>query len=97
MITAVQLDQHTLPGHPLAADPVLGWPSPPGTAEPGVHQDAPQGGPGDVDTLAFTEQLAQMGVVGPRVSGAGQPQHPVLGCVRSSVMRPLTAETVCQG
>ena len=57
VVTAIQLDKHALPGHPLAAHPVLGRAPAPRTAEPGVDQDAPQGGPAHVETLAFTEQL----------------------------------------
>ena len=40
MIAAVQLDQHTLSGHPLAAPPVLGWAPAPRTGQSGVDQDA---------------------------------------------------------
>ena len=62
VMTAVHLDQHSLPGHSLAAHPVL-WRTPsPRTAQPGVDQDAPQGGPADVEALAFAQQLAEMGV-----------------------------------
>ena len=57
VVIAIQLDKHALPGHPLAAHPVLGRAPAPRTAEPGVDQDAPQGGPAHVETLAFTEQL----------------------------------------
>ena len=57
VVTAIQLDQHALPGHPLPAHPVLGRVPAPRTAEPGVDQDAPQRGPADVEALAFTEQL----------------------------------------
>ena len=57
VITAIHLDQHTLPWHPLTAHPVLGRAPAPRTAEPGVDQDAPQRGPAHVEALAFTEQL----------------------------------------
>ena len=57
VITAIHLNQHALPGHPLTAHPVLGRAPSPRTAEPGVHQDAPQRGPAHVEALAFTEQL----------------------------------------
>ena len=62
-MTAVHLDQHTLPRHTLAAHPVLGRTPASWTPQTGVDQDAPQGGPADVDALA--QQLAEMGVVGP--------------------------------
>ena len=55
VMTAVHLDQHTLPGHSLAADPVLGRTSSPRTAQTGVDQDAPQGDPADVDAVALTQ------------------------------------------
>ena len=58
VMTAVHLDQHALPGHPLAAHPVH-WLAPaPRTAQPGVDQDTPHGGPADVDAVAVAQQLA---------------------------------------
>ena len=57
VVTAIHLDQDTLPWHPLAAHPVLGRAPAPWTAEPGVHQDAPQGGSAHVEALSLTEQL----------------------------------------
>ena len=82
VMTAVHLDQHTLPGHPLAADTVLGRAPSPGTAQSGADQDAPQGGPADVDAVPLSQQLAQMSVVGPSVSGPNAlprpPRPPVL-------------------
>ena len=44
VMTAVQLDQHALPRHALAAHPVLGRTPSSWTAQTGVDQDAPQGG-----------------------------------------------------
>ena len=73
MIAAVQLDQHTLSGHPLAAHPVLGWAPAPRTGQSGVDQDAPQGGPADGDTLALGQQLTEMRVVGTFVLRTSQP------------------------
>ena len=75
LMTAVQLDQHTLPGHPLTAYPVLGRSSAARTAQSGVDQDAPQSSPPDVDYLAFALQLAQMGVVGASIPSTGQTHH----------------------
>ena len=57
VMTAVQLYQHACPGHPLAAHPVLWRGSSPRTVQSGVDQNAPQGGPADVDALAFAQQL----------------------------------------
>ena len=73
VIAAVQLDQHTLSGHPLAAPPVLGWAPAPRTGQSGVDQDAPQGGPADGDTLALGQQLTEMRVVGTFVLRTSQP------------------------
>ena len=75
VVTAVQLDQHALPGHALAAYPVPGRTPSPRTAQPGVDQDAPQGGPADVNALSLAQQLAEMGVVGSFVPGASQTNH----------------------
>ena len=76
VMTAVHLDQHALPGQPLTAYPELGRTPSPRTAQTGVDQDAPQGGPADVDALALAQQLAEMGVVGPCVLGTGQRTTP---------------------
>ena len=57
VVTAIHLDQHGLPWHPLAAHPVLGRAPAPRTAEAGVDQDAPQRSTAHVEALAFTEQL----------------------------------------
>ena len=62
VMTAIHLDQHALPWHALAAYPVLGRTPSPRAGESGVDQDAPQGGPADVDAVALAEQLAEMGV-----------------------------------
>ena len=75
VMTAVHLYQHALPGHTLAAYPVLGRTPSPRTAQPGVDQDAPQGGPANVDTLSLAEQLAEMGVVSPSVPGTSQTHY----------------------
>ena len=75
VMTAVQLDQHALPRHALAAHPVLGRTPSSWTAQTGVDQDAPQGGPADVDALALAQQLAEMGVVGPCVPGTSQTHY----------------------
>ena len=75
MVTAVHLDQHAFPGHTLAAHPVLGRTPSPRTAQPGVDQDTPQGGPADVDAVSIAQQLAQMGVVSSLVLDLGQVHH----------------------
>ena len=73
--TAVHLVQYALPGYALTAYPVLGRTPSPWTAQPGVDQDAPQGGPADVDAVSLAQQLAEMGVVGSFVPGASQTNH----------------------
>ena len=75
VITAVQLDQHARSGHPLATDPVLGWTATARTAQPGVQQNASQGGSADVDAFPLAQQFAQMGMVDSLVSSAGQMHH----------------------
>ena len=61
VITAVQLDQHARSGHPLATDPVLGWTAPARTAQTGVQQDPPQGGPTDVDAFPLRSAVRSDG------------------------------------
>ena len=97
VMTAVHLYQHSLPGHALAAYPVL-WLAPvPRTAQPGVAQDAPQGGPADVDAVAVAQQLAEMSVVGPCVPGASQVNHSGCNGLGSCVGRLAAPETVSNG
>ena len=72
VVTAIHLDQHSLPGHTLAAHPMLGRTPSPRAAQTGVDQDAPQGGPANVDAFPFREQLGKMGMVGASVPGPGQ-------------------------
>ena len=83
MITAVHLDQHARSGHPLATDPVLGWTAPARTAQTSVQQDAPKGGPADVDAFPLAQQFAQMGMVDSLVSSTGQMHH--IGITASGV------------
>ena len=64
VMAAVHLDEHTLPGHALAAHPVLGRTPLSRTAQTDVDQDTPQGRPADFDALSFAQQLAEMRVVG---------------------------------
>ena len=63
-MAAVQLDQHSSLGHPLATEPVLRRAPAAGTADAGLGENAPYRGPAQVDALSFTEQLGEMGVVG---------------------------------
>ena len=83
--TAVDLHQHPSLGHPLPPHPMLGrtpvaWA---GNARPG--QNAPHGGPAEVDALPVPEQLGEVGVVGASVGGAGQLDHRGCLIVRNSV------------
>ena len=91
---AVHLDQHPLSGHSLAAYPVLGRTPSPWTLQPGVDQDAPERGPADVDALAFAQQLAEMGVVGPWVPGASQMNHIGQNGLGGSIGRSATPVAV---
>ena len=94
VVTAVHLDQHALPRHALAAHPVLGRTPSPRAGESGVQQDAPQGGPANVDAVALAQQLAEMGVVGPCVPGASQPHyagHHGIGCRVGWLAAPVAA------
>ena len=72
VVTAIHLDQHSLPGHTLAAHPMLGRTPLPRAAQTGVDQDAPQGGPANVYAFPFREQLGKMGMVSASVPGPGQ-------------------------
>ena len=58
----------------------MGWECPPG-------QNAPHGGPAEVDALPVPEQLGEVGVVGASVGGAGQLDHRVRLVVRHCVAR----------
>ena len=81
----------------LATDPVLGWTATARPAQIGVQQDAPQGGPADVDAFPLAQQFAQMGMVDSLVSSAGQMHHVGdhrLGCC---VDRFASTVPVCKG
>ena len=97
VMTAVHLDQHAFPGHALAAYPVLGRTPAPRTAQSGARQDAPQGGPADVDALALAQQLAEMRVVGPCVSGTSQVNHGSCNGLGCCVGWPAATMTVSDG
>ena len=96
-MTAVQLCQHSLPGHALTTYPVLGLASSSWTVQTGVDQDASQGGPADVDALAFAGQLCQMRVVGSLVNRAGQVNYPAPDRLGNSVGRLAAPEAVGKG
>ena len=92
-MVAVHLDQHALLGHALAAHTVPGRTPAPRTAQTGVDQDAPQGGPADDDTLGLGEQLAEMRVVGTFVLGTSQVNHighHRIGCGVARSTAPVT-------
>ena len=83
VITGVRLDQHAVPRHALATYPVLGRTPSPRTAHSGLREEASQGGPANVDSFPFPQQLVEMGVVGSHASGLGQVRHVgdhCLGC-----------------
>ena len=67
------------------------------TAQTRVQQNAPQGGPADVDAFPFREQFAQMGVVGSLVSSAGQAHHVGDHRLGRGVDRFAAPVAVCQG
>ena len=75
MLTAVHLDEEARLRHALTATPMPGWAPFPGTAEAGLTQAALDGGPGEVEVLAFGEELGEMAIVTARVGGAGQGQQ----------------------
>ena len=99
VITAVQLDQYALSGHPLATHSMLGRPATARTAQPCLRQDAPQGGSADIDAFPLAQQFTQMGMVDSLVSSAGQMHHVGdhrLGCgVDRSVATVAMGEGSC--
>ena len=58
---------------------------------------APQGGPADVDAVALAQQLAEMGVVGPCVSGTSQVNHGSCNGLGCCVGWPAATMTVSDG
>ena len=75
MVAAVDLDQHSGPGHPLPPDPVLGWATPPGTGQAGLGENAAHRLPAEIDALPFPQQLCEMGMIGTCVVSADQVRH----------------------
>ncbi len=87
VMSAVQLDQHSFPGHSFTAYQLL-WRTPsPRALQPCVDQDAPQGGPADMDALAFAEQLIEMSMAGSLAYRSSQMHHPALVRFGDSVDR----------
>ena len=97
VMAAVHLYRHALPRHTQAADPVLGRTLSPRTAQAGVDQDAPQGGPAGVDALSLAQQLAETGVVGPFVPGTSQANHSSCNGLGCCVGRPAAPVAVSNG
>ena len=97
VMTAVHLYQHSLPGHSLAAYPVL-WLAPaPGLLNPALPRMRrrvvlPMSMPS-----RSAQQLAEMGVVGPCVPGASQVNHSGCNGLGSCVGRLAAPETVSNG
>ena len=96
-MTAVQLDQHTSPRHSLSAYPVLGLATSKRTFQARADKDAPQCGSAHPYTLALTEKLTKVGVVGTGVSGAGQVNHSASGRLGNSVGRPAAPVAMSEG
>ena len=97
VVTAVQLDQHALLGHPLAAHPVLRRTPASRTVQSRFDQHAPQGSPAHVDSLSFTEQLREVSMIGSLVDRTSQMQRPAPGCFGYSIGWLAAPETVDQG
>ena len=83
--TAVDLHQHPTLGHPLSSYAVFGRTPVARAGNARTGQDAPHGGPAQVDALPISEQLGQVRVVGSGVGGAGQLHHRVRLVVRHGV------------
>ena len=81
VLTAVDLNQHSLLGSAATPEPVLLGASVAGNANAGLDQNAAHRRTAQVDTLPFPKQLGEVGVVCPGVAVAGpasprQPQQP---------------------
>ena len=96
MTTAVQLYQQPSLGHPLAAKTVLGRAPAAGTADASLGENAPHGGPAQVDPFPFPQQLGEVSVVGALVALSGQFHHH--GSLRGwdSVVGSTAAVAMCQ-
>ena len=94
VMTAVDLEQHPLARHPLAADAVLGRPAASGTRDAGPRQDPADGPTAQVEPLVLPQQLGEVGVVRSRVAGGGQ-AHDGRGDIgRDGVVRTAPAVAV---
>ena len=75
MVTAIHLNEHSLLGHALPFEPVLGGAPAAGAAHSCLHQDATYRGPAQVDPLPLPQQFGKVAVVGAGVILAGQLDH----------------------
>jgi hypothetical protein len=73
---AVELDEQTLLGHPLAPAAVARWTASPGTGDPGGAQDPPHGDPPEDDALVLSEELRQVAVGAARIAAMGELDDP---------------------
>ena len=84
MMTAVNLDQHSLLGHSVPPDPVLGWAAA-GTGQAGPGQDPAHRLAAEICAFQFPQQLGEVGVISPGVASLGQSHHDSRGCIGNGV------------
>lgn len=96
VVAAIQLDQQAGRGHALSAPPVSRRASPPGTAEPGRAEDAVDGGLGEHEAFAFSQELTKVRMVDSGVGGLGELDDPDADGFSHASRRGATAVPVDQ-
>ena len=91
VLAAVHLDEEAGLGHAVPAATMAGWAAGVGAADPGLPEDEPHQGPGQVQPLALGEQLREVMIIAAGIGGAGEGADPFADGVRQPAGRGPTA------
>ncbi len=76
MVAAVHLDEEAGLGHALATATMPGRPPGAGTTDPGLAEQAADGGARELDGFALVQELGEVGVIATGIAALGQCQDP---------------------
>ena len=75
VVAAVELDEQTGLGHPLAPTPMAGGSSGPGAANPGLPEQPADGDARQAQPFAFGQQFREVMIIAAGVGGPGESDH----------------------
>jgi len=91
VLAAVHLDEEAGLGHAVPAATMAGWAAGVGAADPGLPEDEPHQGPGQVQPLAVGEQLREVMIIAAGIGSASEGADPLADGVRQPAGRGPTA------